>query len=116
MKALAVLVVSLIPLAAHAEVLDKALSFGAVVASALFGAVAAFLAARYRPWLLLLVLPPVLLLFAAHLLELTDPFVGRALLAEAGVVYVVVSWVAPIGVAAATMLGFYVRGRFSHGA
>lgn len=99
----------LVPAIAHAEVLDKELSFPVVVGSLLLGAAASFGAARHKPWLLLLVLPPVVLFFAAQLLELTDPHIARALQAEAGMAYVIVWWCALPAVAIAAFLGFRAR-------
>jgi hypothetical protein len=109
MKLARVLPLVVLPLVAHAEVLDKEFSFSTIAACTIVGTLAAFLAARHKPWVLLLVLPPILLFFAAHLSELLDPPIGRALLIEAGVVYVALSWAGPVLLAAACILGFSAR-------
>jgi len=106
-----VALIALLPIAAHAEVMDKELSFVTVLLVALFGAVATFVVARFKPWLLLVVIPLVGLFLVAHLSEVTDPFLGPAMVSEAGFLYIVVSWCAPLLVLSSAVLGFVFRKR-----
>jgi hypothetical protein len=104
-----VAIIALCPLFAYAEVMDKEHSLFTILVWCAFGAVAAALAARYRPWLLLLVLPSVGFFFAGQLVEVLDPFVGPAMATEAGVLYIVVSWVAPVLVLLGGGIGLFFR-------
>jgi len=100
-----------VPLAARAEVMDKETSALALWLWALVPIAPALFAARYRPWLLLLVLPAPLLFFAAQIAEVSDPQVGPAILREAGSAYVAVSWGGPVALAVVVLLGFWWRRR-----
>lgn len=108
-----VAIIALCPVFAYAEVMDKEHSLFTILLWCAFGAVAAALAARYRPWLLLLVLPSVGFFFAGQLVEVLDPYVGPAMAAEAGVLYIVASWVAPVLVLAGGGIGFFFRFRYA---
>jgi hypothetical protein len=99
-----------------AEVMDKESSLLSVCLWALLPLPIAFLAARHRPWLLLLVLPMPLLFFVIQMMELLDASVGKAMLAEAGSFYVAASWSAPFSLVGATLLGLWQRARVSSGA
>ena len=101
----------LIPLAASAEVMDKEPSALSLWLWALVPIAPALLAARYRPWLLLLILPAPLLFFTAQIAEVSDPHVGPAILQEAGSLYVAVSWAGLVALAAAVLVGFWWRRR-----
>ena len=109
MRATALLLL-LLPVTAHAEVMDKESSAAAVWAWATAPCVIAYLAARYRPWLLLLVLPAPVLFYIAHLLEVTDRYVGPAIAREAGTLYLVASWGGPDVPPLSVAVGFRVRG------
>jgi len=52
------------------------------------GAALGFIAARFKPWLLLFVLPVPLFLLFFIISEVRNPFVGPAILREAGSFYV----------------------------
>jgi hypothetical protein len=106
------LVAVLLPSASRSEVMDKEPSFAAVLGVIVVGFVAAFLASRYRPWLLAAVLPIVGAFFAAHYAELLDPAVGPAIRAEGGISYVVMSWSGLLFVVAGALIGLLVRRRF----
>ncbi|MDD2760728.1 MAG: hypothetical protein PHH11_10605 [Methylomonas sp.] len=108
-----VAIIAMYPLFAYAEVMDKEHSLLTISLWCVLGAVAAALAARFRPWLLLVVLPIIGLFFAGQLAEILDPYVGPAMAAEAGVFYVVVSWVAPVLVMVAGGIGFFFRSRYA---
>jgi hypothetical protein len=75
-------------------------------AMSVFPSLVAYWVGRRSPLLLLLVLPLPLLFYLRQLSELTDPFVGPAMLQEAGLFYVVSSWVAPMFFIVAAGLGF----------
>jgi hypothetical protein len=104
----------LFPAIGFAEVMDKELSFSAVVVLAILGTVFAFASARWLPWALLVVVPVVAVLFYAHLSEVADPAIRGAMLNEAGTPYVVFSLVSPLVAAAGVGIGFYLRGRRAH--
>lgn len=112
MRAL-VAVIAMCPVLAFAEVMDKEHSLLTVALWCALGTAAAALAARYRPWFLLVVLPSVSLFFVGQLTELFDPHVGPAMAAEAGVLYIVVSWAAPALVLAGGGIGFFFRSRYA---
>ena len=112
MRAL-VAIIALCPVFAYAEVMDKEHSLFTISLGCTFGTVAAALAARYRPWLLLLVLPSVGFFFAGQLVVILDPYVGPAMAAEAGALYIGVSWVAPVLVLVGGGIGFFFRSRYA---
>jgi hypothetical protein len=101
-----------IPVAAHAEVLDKALSLSVLIVAATTCAICSYFAARYCPPLLV----PVLLLsgftFIPHLMEQSGSELGTQMAAEGGVGYVAASWLGPALSLIATVLGLLVR--FGH--
>ena len=99
----------LFPAIAHAEVMDKEFSLLTVVLWGLLGTALVFFAARLKPWLLLLALPLVGSFFALQLTEIVDPHVGPAIAAEAGNLYIAVSWVAPALVLAGGCAGYLLR-------
>ncbi len=111
MQTIIIFFISLLPLLAHAEVMDKEFSFLTVVLLNLFGMILVFLAARLKPWLLLILLPVLGTLFYLHLTELIDPYVGPAIAKEAGKLYIFISWSAPVLVIVSCSIGFYLRRR-----
>jgi len=76
------------------EVMDKEPSLLAVWLLFLFLAVGGFLLCHYRYWLLLVTLPISLFFAWLYLSELRDPFVGPAIIREAGKGYVYQSYIA----------------------
>lgn len=76
------------------EVMDKDPTLLNVWLLFLLLGVAGFLLGRYRPWLMLITLSLTLLFTWVHLGELHDPFVGPAILREAGKTYFTQSYVA----------------------
>jgi hypothetical protein len=103
---------SLAPALVRAEVLDKELNLPELIVFVGAGVLAAYLAARYRPWALLIVIPAVGLVLAAHYGELFDPAVGPAMRNEGGLMYVIASWCAAPLILAAVAAG-YVRKRWA---
>ena len=73
---------------AHAEVMDKEPSLMQNMALGLVSTVLCLLAARFKPWLLLLVVPLPALYFWYLVGEIRDPFVGTAMFNEAGAIYI----------------------------
>ena len=108
MRLLLILLV-FVPAIGHAEVMDKEFSLLTVVLWGLLGGLFVFLAARLKPWLLLLFLPVVGAFFYLQLTELIDPYVGPAIASEAGHLYVFISWAAPVLVFIGGCVGFILR-------
>ncbi|WP_148665143.1 hypothetical protein [Diaphorobacter nitroreducens] len=98
-----------LPLAAHAEVMDKEPSLLSIVLSALMATAIAYLCARWKPWLLVLVLPAAGLWLGATAVETLDPFVGPAITREAGRWYLAAPWAGLVSVLAGTALGLWRR-------
>ena len=71
----------------YAEVMDKEPSIAQIYIYGLVGAALIVFSARLKPWLLLLVAPLPLLYFTGMIIEINDPYVGPAILNEAGVFY-----------------------------
>jgi hypothetical protein len=103
---------SLAPALARAEVLDKELNLPELLVFVGAGVLAAYFAARYRPLALVIVVPAVAVVLAAHYTEILDPAVGPAMRSEGGSIYVVASWCAAPLVFAAVVAG-YVRKRWA---
>jgi hypothetical protein len=89
--------------------MDKEPSLTFVLGVVAAGAVGAFFAARYRPWLLSVVLLVVSVFFAAQYAELLDPSVGPAIRREAGAFYILMSWSGLFIVVAGGVIGLLVR-------
>ena len=103
------LLLVLLPTTAFAEVMDKEPSVTKLLACGLMGGAIAYLAARYRPWLLLLVLPLPLIFFFGTASELRDASVGPAIIAEAGPAYGNFFLFSVILFAVAPVLGLVLR-------
>ncbi|MFS1438887.1 hypothetical protein [Shewanella sp. 10N.286.48.A6] len=88
LRLISLVILLLFPLSAYAEVMDKEPSLFLVILLGVFGSVATLLTARFKPILLLIVAPLFLIYFSALLVEINDPFVGPAILKEAGSFYV----------------------------
>ena len=98
-------------LLAALEVMDKEWSLVLVWAVCLGLGIAGFLAARYRPWLVIPALVFAALLGFGQIAELRDPIIGPEILAEAGRAYVLQSYLA-FGLALALpLLGLLHRKR-----
>ena len=106
-----ILLIALFPVLGHAEVMDKEFSLFTVIFWGLLGALLVFLAARLKPWLLLVLLPVVGSFFYLQLTELMDPYVGPAIATEAGRLYIFISWAAPVLVLVTGIAGFVWRRR-----
>ena len=98
-----------VPFVARAEVMDKEFALPIVLCAGLVAVLAAFAAARWLPWALVVVAPAIAYFFVAHLSELLDPQVGPAILREAGPVYVGVSWALPALAVVALVVGLVLR-------
>ncbi len=73
---------------AHAEVMDKEPSLMQNIAWGFVSSALSLLAARFKPWSLLLVVPLPVMYFWDLIREIQDPFVGPAMLKEAGAIYI----------------------------
>lgn len=91
--------------------MDNAPSLMMLLTVVFAGAVGAFLASRYRPLLLAVVLAFVGVFFAVLYAELLDPAIGPELRAEAGHVYVFLSWSGLFFVVAGGLIGLLLRRR-----
>jgi len=111
MRQLLALALSALPLLARAEVMDKEPSMASVLAMTAVAGLLGFLAARFKPGLLLVLLPISGVLFAAQLLEVTSLDVGPAILREAGAWYVTAAWVGPFVQIFAVGAGYWLRRR-----
>lgn len=76
------------------EVMDKEPSLLQIWVVSLVLGIGGFVLARYKYWLPLVVLAFALILAWSQLFELRDPFVGPAIVREAGYSYVVQSYLA----------------------
>jgi hypothetical protein len=111
MRALIILLITVLPVLGHAEVMDKEFSLFTVMLWGLLGGLLTFLAARFKPWLLLVLLPVVGSFFYLQLSELMDPYVGPAIASEAGSSYIFISWAASVLVLVSGSIGFAMRYR-----
>ncbi len=73
---------------AHAEVMDKEPSLTQNIVWGLGSSALCLLTARFKPWLLLVVAPLPAAYFWDLIGEIRDPFVGPAILNEAGNLYI----------------------------
>lgn len=94
---------------AHAEVLDKMPALRAVIITCIFLALLSFLAARYKPILLLIITPIYLSLSYSQLSEIYDPSLSNALIHEAGKSYIYSSWMGILIVSLAMLSGYILR-------
>ncbi|SRR6266542_1750855 len=97
------------PFAVVAEVMDKEPSVALICLAAVLLAVSGFAAGRYRPKALFLIVPLSLLGSYAVLVELRDPFVEKAIRAEAGSPYVLGVYLAVFLALLAPVAGLWVR-------
>jgi hypothetical protein len=109
MRTLTIFLIALFPALGHAEVMDKEFSLFTVILWGVFGGLLVFFAARFKPWLLLVLLPVVGSFFYLQLSELVDPYVGPAIATEAGRLYIFISWAAPVLVLVSGSAGFVWR-------
>ncbi len=72
----------------YAEVMDKEPTQGSMILWGVIGSLVAIFSVRFKPWLLLLALPFPALYFYGLILEINDPYVGPAILNEAGPIYI----------------------------
>jgi hypothetical protein len=103
------LLLLLIPLTAHAEVMDKEPSLAVLSWSALIACTLSYFAARRAPWTLFAVLPASAAWFGSSAWETLSPDVGPAILAEAGMFRFAVPWVGLAAIVLFTALGLWRR-------
>ena len=104
----------LIPGVVQAEVMDKEPSLFSVWLWAVVCATGLFFIARFRPSFLLVAVPLLSFFFYVQLSEVTDPSVGPGMLREAGYIYIVSSWAAPILAVIGAILGWWLRKQRVH--
>lgn len=109
MRILAIFLFAILPVLGHAEVMDKEFSILTIIIFGILGGLLGYLAARFKPLLLLVLLPVIGLFFYFQLAELLDPYVGPAMAVEAGRLYVFISWAAPALVVMGVGAGFAWR-------
>ena len=111
MKRLLFLLLWALPTVAHAEVMDKMplpLTNGL---GGLVGIVVAYLCARFKPRILIVVLPVACVWFGPMAAETLDLCIGHAISAEAGPIYVASPWVALAGIFVSVAIGLWHRRR-----
>ena len=89
--------------------MDKEISLTLNVALGLTSSVLCLLITRFKPWLLLVVVPITAFYFFALVSEIQDPFVGKAILQEAGNIYIYSSYGLPLLIVASILSGFWWR-------
>ena len=94
---------------AHAEVMDKEPSLTQNIVWGLVSSCLCLLSARFKPWLLLVVVPVPSLHFWALFSEIRDPFVGPAMLNEAGEIYIYSGYGLGVLVFASVVVGLWWR-------
>lgn len=94
---------------AYAEVMDKEPSLVSSYLWGTIGTLVCFLSARFKPWLLLLAAPLPLIYFMGLIYEISDPYVGKAIINEAGMSYVVSSYILSAMIMAGIVVGLWLR-------
>ena len=92
-----------------AEVMDKEPAAHSLLIAGLCIALAAFFAVRFSRWLLLLFAPVACIAAVGLTGEIRDPFVGPAIVQEAGYRYVVLGYIAASAPAVGCILGLIYR-------
>ena len=64
---------------------------------------------RFTPWFLLIIVPFPIFYFYALVIEILDPFVGKAILKETGNIYIYSSYGLPVLITANIIIGFLWR-------
>lgn len=109
MKNISLLIALLVGNTAQAEVMDKELSLSAVLITCTVLSTVGFLSARFKPSMLLCVVPISLFFCYGQISELQDPYVGPAIVEEAGKYYVYWSWAGIAMIFAAILIGYVFR-------
>ncbi len=107
--AVSVFLLLVFPAVAAAEVMDKELFLAQIWTWCLLGVLLGFALCRLRAWLIFVVLPIMLVLPIAAIVELQDPYVGPAILEEAGYNYVIQIYVASLVTIAGPVAGVVFR-------
>lgn len=94
---------------AHAEVMDKEPSLMQNIVWGLVSSALCLFVARFKPWLLLVVVPLPAFYFLSLLSEIHDPFVGPAMLNEAGKLYIYSGYGLGVLVLASIFVGLWWR-------
>ena len=94
---------------AQAEVMDKESSLTINIYWGLISSILCLLTARFTPWFLLIIVPFPIFYFYALVIEILDPFVGKAILKETGNIYIYSSYGLPVLITANIIIGFLWR-------
>ena len=84
------------PALAHAEVMDKEVPLINIILWTLVLSLFGFYCSRFHFLFCLLFIPISFLLPAAVIKEIRDPFVGPAIIEEAGILYILTAYASPI--------------------
>jgi len=94
---------------AYAEVMDKEPSLMSNYMWGFIGSLLCYMSARYKPLFLFLVSPLPLIYFFGLILEINDPFVGKAILNEAGLSYILSSYILGAIILVSIGIGLWLR-------
>lgn len=111
MRLIAFMLLCFSSMLAHAEVMDKEFSLQTIIIFSTVSAASVFFVAKYRSKWIFLVAPIIGFFLWAHLAELLDPYVGDAIASEAGKIYIFISWMSPVLILTAGLVGLLVGRR-----
>jgi hypothetical protein len=94
---------------AHAEVMDKEPNLTQNIVLGFLSVGLCFIAARFKPWTLVLVAPLPLLYFVGLIIEINDPNMGPSILDEAGYFYIFSGYFLTCSVLASIIAGLMLR-------
>ena len=101
----------LLSFSAYAEVMDKEPGLIENWAWGVIGGVLCFLAARYKPWLLVVVFPLPAIHFISLISEIENPHVGLSIRIEAGPVYIYTAYGLAVFLVVCVIFGVLMRSR-----
>lgn len=90
------LIIGVFPSVVAAEVMDKEYTLAQIWIVSIAGAACSFALCRWRAWLVFILFPLAFLLPSVVIRELWDPYIGPAIVREAGYGYVIQSYMAAL--------------------
>jgi hypothetical protein len=96
---------------AHAEVMDKEPTLTQNIILGILSVGLCFIAARFKPWVLVVVAPLPLLYFLGLIIEIHDQYVGPSILDEAGYFYIFSGYFLTFSFFASIVAGLILRKR-----